>query len=44
MVPDIIQQAASDSEAEADDSKNTEAGSADRHVIGKSIFSSNFHH
>ena len=31
MVPDIIQQAASDSEAEADGS--TEAGSADRHVI-----------
>ena len=33
IVPDIIQQAASDSEAEVDGSNNTEAGSADRHVI-----------
>ena len=33
MVPDIIQQAASDSEAEAADSIEAAGGSADRHLI-----------
>jgi len=33
IVPDIIQQEASDSEAEVDANSSSEAGSADRHVI-----------